>query len=414
MTFFILLVFFTGPQIYIILPYTIRVGFFDLYWADLLTGGVFIFWLTRLLHTKSSFKGFQLKINKIYFMILLIGLISIFVGLIKERENLLYAYRFFFYFVWVPVLIQFLQKPQRAMKALICLIIMNLISVIIALCTHFADVGLQIGYLNNYLELNLFSLLVLLSFFLAKKPLIGKRIDVLIFIICMLALIFDQSRRMYIAFFLGGIMLFVNYFRIYKGKMKISSALKIVLLVVIIIGFFGLWDKIMERVKTALVTPSQLQTGEIEPSAFFRMYALIGSLELIKEHPFIGVGAGNPIEIQNWLAKGLSLGYIGTLSPHNFYISASLYYGIPIVLWIYYIIYRLIKRSFRELRRAPPYLKKQGITALGMIVGLISFMVAMFFEGFEVRTIVDSWLFLGLMLGFVNLHSKIILTKQHT
>lgn len=414
MTLLILLVFFNIPQVHEFLPGSFRIGGFDVTWYDLLTGSAFLFWISQLMFAKNPCKGFLLKINKIYLMFLLVGLIPILIGLIKGRSNLLYAYRFFFYFVWVPVLVQLLQNPKRAMKALNALIIINSASVIIALFIHVKNMGLNIFYLTNYRELNLIVSLILLSFFLAKDRLFGKKMDILLFILCILAFVFDQSRKIHIAFLLGSIILFVNYKKIYKRKTIINKKVfEIILIIMVMIGFFGLGDKLLERFKTLEITPSQIQTGDVELSAFFRIYALIGGIKLIKEHPIIGIGAGDAIEMQNWLAEGRRMGIIGSLSPHNFYISAMLYYGIPIVLWVYYIIVGLIRWALHEIRNVlSSSITKQKIIALGISAGFIGFMVAMFFEGFEVQTIVDTWLFMGLLLGFANSNKKSVIQEN--
>jgi hypothetical protein len=412
MTFFILLVFFSVPQVYDFIPGSFRMGGFDITWYDLFTGGVFLLWISQLMFTKNPCKGFLLKINKIYFMFLLVGLIPIFIGFINGRSNLLYAYRFFFYFVWVPVIIQLLQKPKRATKALNYLIIINLASVVAALYIHFKEVGFEIFYLTNYYELNLIVSLVLLSSFLAREPLLGKKMDVFIFILCILAFIFDQSRKMQIAFLLGSIILYFNYKKIHKTKVIINKQVLAVILVIIVgVGFMGLWSNVIERLETSFVTPSQIQTGKVEMSAFIRIYSYIGGLNLIKEHPLFGMGAGSPIEIQEWIASGFGINT--SLSPHNFYISAMLYYGIPIVLWVYYVIVGLIRWALHEIRNVlASSITKQKIISLGMTAGFIGFMVAMFFEGFEIQTIVDTWLFMGLLLGFANSNKKSVIQEN--
>jgi len=412
MTLFILLVLFNTQQVAVLMPEYFVVGGFGVTWFDLVTVCAFIYWITQSSFTNKPSWDLKKKINKTYFMFLLVGLIPVFIGFINGKSNLLYAYRFFFYFVWVPVLIQLLQKPRRATKVLTYLIIINSVSIVVALFTHLREVGFTIFYLTNYRELNLIVSLVLLSFLMAKDHLLGKKMDVLIFILCILALLFDQSRKIQIAFLLGSIILYFNYKKIQKRKVIINKqVLAVILLIIVGLGFMGLWSTVIERLGTVIVTPSQIQSGTIEPSAFFRLYALIGGIELVKEHPFTGMGAGDAMEIEQYMlgASGISR----NLSPHNFYLSEMLYYGIPIVLLIYLIIFRFIRQSLHEIRKVPsPLVSKQKITALGITAGYIGFMVAMFFEGYAVQSIVNTWLFFGLMLGFINLCSKIMTEKK--
>lgn len=391
-----------------LIPTSIHIFGVDMTPFDVLTAMVFMHWVGPYIFAKPHPRYIQVNFNKLYFKFLLVGLIPILVGLTMGKGNPLYAYRFFFYFVWVPVLFDYFQDRKKALKALKVLVAANFLSVLLALITRIVTLGFTLGYVQVHYELNLFITLLMFSMVISKEKLFNKEgLDLLILITSIVAIIIDHSRKMYLALLIGAIMLIIFQIRFFNNRHAKKTALAITVSVVLIVGSLGLWNKVLARFSTVFISPSQIQTFEgVDTSGAFRLYALLSGLQIVKENPVFGVGSGDAIEMSR--AIMLKYGHTISLSPHNFYLSMTLYYGIPIVLWVYYEIFRFIMWSFREtISSRSPFFRKHRAISLGMITGYSCFLFSMFFEGFGVDTIFDKWILLGLMLGFTYMHTHI-------
>lgn len=412
---FSILVFSLTPQSVKILPYVIRIGNFDVHTIDLLTGAVFIPWVLRILVKHGRQKITMLKADKMYIAFLIVGLIPVLVGAVKGKSNLFFVYRFFFYFIWVPVLIRFLRNPNQANRVVHVLVVVNLCSVAVALFNHFKELGLRIFYLDMHHELNLFVCIVLLSLVLARKPLFKSKVLTLIaFLICVFAISIDGSRKIFLGMSIGTILLFAFIFwhhpRDKTFLLKVSVASIAAMFMLSAVCGDKAWNHARLRYQSIFVMPSTDVIEQTTDVAIgFRLYAIKCGLEVIKQHPIVGLGGGGQIELNEKINAGVSLFRYGFPSgyrnpnPHNCYISILVYCGIPIACWISFVIYRYIRFSFYSVVQNIRGGSRAPVLALGMILGFIAFLTAMFFEGFAVKIIVDFWIFIGLALGFSNL-----------
>jgi len=405
----ILLLLFTIPQVLWAVPEEVRLGPFGFHVFDIFTGLAIIWWLHSYFIAKKSFTSIQFKLNNIYFIFLWIGLIPIIVGAFRGKDDLLGAYRFFFYFIWLPVLVRFVQKHPRPTRIVYYLIIVNLLSCLIALYKHFTTIGFHLSYLEIHNELNLFIVLLLLALCLSKESLFGKnKINYIIFFVFLVTLLIDHSRKCYLAFVIGGMLLFLNNFKDRTRKERrvaLFAAFVVAISVLVLFKQFGLSDDFKKRVKTIGVIPGITAIESVDQSIGFRLAALQVGLRVVGMHPFTGTGTGRSELLAEEIEKEkirYGLIYHG-YSPHNFYLSMLVSFGIPIVVFVCCVIFYLVKLSWNNIKKLP---RENRAIAQGMFFGFIGFIIIMFFEGFEIFTILDLWLFLGLLLGFANLNQQ--------
>jgi putative inorganic carbon (HCO3(-)) transporter len=123
-------------------------------------------------------------------------------------------------------------------------------------------------------------------------------------------------------------------------------------------------------------------------------------LEMIKEHPLLGVGPGNyRIEVPKDISSR------PTLPPHNMFLLVAGEMGIPgllIYLWILWIIFKEIVVLFNMTTD----LEVRSI-ALGLLAGLIWFIVQSFFSHFlpDIKYGMLFWLMVGVSFSLKSIHS---------
>ena len=372
------------------------------YYYDLITCGVFLLWITRIMRKDRIVTQFQLKIEKVYCSLLIIGIIPVIVGYINENSHLLYAYRFFFYFVWVPAIMQLFQNQERSIRLLKIIIGINFASILFALINHFNVNGLTLSYLDMAYTITLILCIVILSTILHGNYLFrSKIITYSIFYIYALAILINHSRRIYIAILIGITLLLLQILGS-KGE-KHGALLKMVVvfsIILISLTYTGIYYDIAERFSTmSNVTGAESMDKSIE----FRRYAMFVGIEKVMEHPYLGVGTGYDEGLTTLLMKaGTQYGYEGG-SPHNFFISSMHYYGIPIMLFVLYFIlkFMLIAWKYSIVKKTQKYDKVQSIS-IGMIIGFIANFCILFLTGYGAETTLSIWLFLGMIMGFAN------------
>ena len=409
-TFYILLILALSPLISRLIPY-IRLGGFDVSEYDIISGGVFVYYIYLLLYTKKRFEGIQQKANKFFFLIMVIGLIPVLIEIARGSTDILHLYRFFLYFVWVPVLIMLVQEHHEPIRIVNYMVVINLSLMTIALIKHFTNFGFRLMYLEICQEINLFVLLMLFPFCIFQKSLLGgTRTTFIIFLVCLAGLLIDHSRKMYLGFFVGCILCYFIFKGIsLKRKTKlICASLIIVLLVLGFCHYFGLLESIIYRTKSIFVLPSMSKIYSVDQSIRTRLYAWEEAKRIIFEHPLVGSGNAVAIDISNMLEAGrehYSLTYRGG-SMHSFHISVLATYGVVITGIIYCIVISLLKNAWENIKSVSVNSGKYQFVAVGMFAGFLGHVIAMFFEGFEVGSIVTTWFLFGLFLGFANLVSK--------
>lgn len=418
-TILILLLLFTIPQILWKVPDEIRLGQFDVHLFDVFTVLAFVWWLRYFITVKNSVKSIHFKLNNIYILLLLVGIIPVIVGAFHGKDNILGAYRLFFYFVWVPTLVRYIQQHRHPFRVVYYLVIVNLLSTILALVKHFTTIGFEIGYIEIHNELNLFILLTLFSIFFSKQCLFSKnKIMFVSFILFLFALFFDLSRKMYLAFILGSILLCISNIKARYNKQTgrfIVAGVAIALLIFGIFNHFGWSSHFKSRFKTIFVVPGVTSIESVDESIGFRLATLKVGLEIIRKYPFLGTGSGESLALFEKIREQkriYGIHYHG-YSPHNFYLSMAVSFGIPITAFICSIVIYLLKLSWSNMKKNNK--DKLHAAAKGMLIGFIGFAIAMFFEGLEIFTTLDVWLFLGLALGFANLNQgKQLCVKKPT
>ncbi len=199
-----------------------------------------------------------------------------------------------------------------------------------------------------------------------------------------------------------------------KRKFKVLSASLIILLSTLGFCYYsGLLEDIVSRSKTIFVVPTFDKVGVVDSSIGTRLYAWENATKIIIKHPLLGLGSAVRNKIANQLETGgayYGLKYTGG-SMHGFHLTVLAYYGIPVTILIYCVIITLLKSSWSKMKKTIIGSRKHHTIALGMFLGFICFMIAMFFEGFEVRTMLWTWILLGLTVAFANLDRKAPLDK---
>jgi O-antigen ligase len=382
-------------------------GGFDVNILDLIAAMAFIYYMSQLLLARGHVNETQERINKRYLAFLVVGLIPVLAEVIRGKSDILYPYRFFFYFILVPMLVKLVQEHPRPIRIIHYMITINSASIIVALVKSVALEGFQLQYLNIPAEINMFVLLIMLAFCLKRKPLLGNNITtVVIFLFCLLCLLIDHSRKMYVGFAIGSFLLYLAFKDLPTKRNFLFSSLITTSLLLGFFYYFGVLEAFVERSKTIFVLPIEDNVSEVDLSVGHRLHAWTICRKVISEYPLLGIGTGEKSNDILDKIGGDPYGFHAH-SPHNFYLQGLVLYGIPLMVLIYCVIIDFLRLSWKNIRRLPKNVNGTLI-AIGAFCGFISFSTAMFFEGFEIRTMFLIWLFFGLTIGFANPVQKVL------
>ena len=219
-----------------------------------------------------------------------------------------------------------------------------------------------------------------------------------------LALILTWTRSVYVAFAAG--VLFSSYY----GLLKVVNFRKIVLLLFMIIGlvgavFPGAMNKIFYRASTTI--EEQIGDSKVEHS---RLEIWRHALELLKRHPFIGIGltetdyrlsARHEIGGGYVYKKGARRSVSGFGDqPHNSYISLALWVSPFSVIIFLMMNYRVLKLG-RNVIKNPDAQAYYKLFSFSAGVAIFCYLVVIFFDTQLLVRTVNSlyWLLFGLLIS---------------
>lgn len=377
------------------------------YFYDVLTCVAFAFFFLRLAFSNHRITNLQLMVNKTYFYLIILGLIPVAIGIWNDNSHIFYAYRFFIYFVWVPFIMQLFTTKRVSLLIVRSIVVINFVSVAVALARHLQALGFAVYYMPFNYGINLFVCLILLLLSLHGIYLFKhKIIFYIIAIVCLLALVLDGSRRIYLGFIFGNVFIFLSLLRSRSGiKMKSQK-------IAIFAIYFAVFFVLVHQQALSYVTDRLTSLALLRPtysgfrrdfSLDFRHEALLIGIQKIMEHPFVGIGTGYDADLAGMLrVVGGKFGYEGG-SPHNFFINSARYYGIPILLLVVYFIFHLLIKAWNFAKRqADSTYAELRLVSFGMIIAFISFFTILGYTGYGGETTLCIWFFLGMALGATN------------
>ncbi len=224
-------------------------------------------------------------------------------------------------------------------------------------------VGGTLGHPNRLaMFLELLLPLCFAAFLVDKRPR-WRMAAIVIFAVGLAAMIMTGSRGGWIAT-LGGMGL-LFYFLIKRDHMKLVSVLKLVFLLffILVIVFTIFSGQIIERI-----------TGEDHGSALSRIPMFQIAIEIIKDHPFGGLGINNYQEIMREY-NNTYLGRLFSTIPrpvHNMYLlitGETGFLGFAMFLWM---LVALIRILLQITRSADPYYSIISIALLSGLAGYLA------------------------------------------
>jgi O-antigen ligase len=223
-------------------------------------------------------------------------------------------------------------------------------------------VGGTLGHPNRLaMFLELLLPLCFAAFLVDKRPK-WRMAAIIIFTVGMAAMIMTGSRGGWIAALGGMALLF--YFLIKRDHMKLTSVLKLAFLLffILVIVFSIFSGQIIERI-----------TGEDHGSALSRIPMFQIAIEIIKDHPFGGLGINNYQEIMREY-NNTYLGRLFSTIPrpvHNMYLlitGETGFLGFAMFLWMLVALMRML---IQTTRAADSFYSIISIALLGGLIGYL-------------------------------------------
>jgi len=376
------------------------------YYYDIVAFMALSMWLLPILGGRRPQNSIQVKTIKTYLYLLIMGLLSVVVGVLNGNDHLFWAYRLFAYFIWVPFIIEVFSKKRRAVSFVRVFVVLTAISVAIALSDHVRTYGFELHYLNTSYAFTLTCAFILVlslmtGAHLFKSPLVSY----LLYSMFMLALIIDPSRRMYIAVLFGhGLVALYSLKGVTSARrllLKFIAALTFVLATAIYLGVF--FDAGARLSSIHSLMDRAVLSGSLsrDRSLGYRSIAVSIGVEKIMEHPVLGIGTGYDEELMGVLRDvGKDYKYEGG-SPHNFWITSMRHFGVPVVILFVVLIAGLVKKVVRTSLGLWTANTALEVIAVGAMVSFISQALILAFTGYGSETTLGIWITLGCSLGAV-------------
>lgn len=168
----------------------------------------------------------------------------------------------------------------------------------------------------------------------------------------------------------------------------------------VLLGVVVLWDRLAQ---TRRATGGLAQMREIN----MRLALVDQSLEMAREHPFVGVGFGHFAEAQQAMQRepgSAAATTIGAMSQHNMLLSAMVETGVAGLSLTAAVFWLLYRQSLKLYRRIPA--DRHGLLCREFVVlfwvALASFLIsAMFFDPlWDIASLGLFWSLAGLMAGY--------------
>lgn len=332
----------------------------------------------------------------------LFGLLTILGGAFRGDTNLFFYYRLYAFSLLAISLPVIVNTPKKLYNLVMSMIIVN---GIVGICILIKEVILgkiYFGYLSINAQFNLFSMSILLSLlFYERKDLLYKIAVYLFLPVGVILLIVDQSRKQYLGLVIILIAIILVNFRKLFSK-KCTAVISIITVLVLLLALAS-GSTIMSYFSRVYSRGTQLRWQE-ESGLLWRVHAMkFGITEVIKQYPILGFGTGENRELTTRMLKSRPVGAATHINPHNMYVTIMILGGMLGLSFFIYFQISIFKRAWTLCKIERGLLKAISI---GLFLGLFSYLVNMFFEGFTIFTMSETWFYAGLILSAYNIHTR--------
>jgi putative inorganic carbon (hco3(-)) transporter len=299
----------------------------------LLLAYTFMAWLLRVMVTKDRIKVWQMG----YIIVLVFWCLISLSWSFDLRDSLSRLSTFFQLIVFSIMAVNLLKTRSEIEKVMVVYSIASVLTAVVALILLSTGVLLRNraafieGQNPNGFSRSLGMALLFITYFLQSKKFKYKYILYPIGVLFLVVIVFAQSRGTYIA--LIAAMLILAYYS------TLNTKLRIVLIGVIAVSFaFYLFPDIL----LDNVIP-RTQSGFTETSMGGRDVIWIVGLEMIRNHPIIGVGFGNFTSIYGQYSMSLR-GWYAESDPHNVFVAFQAELGIVGTIIFAFFLFRIYRR----------------------------------------------------------------------
>jgi putative inorganic carbon (HCO3(-)) transporter len=220
---------------------------------------------------------------------------------------------------------------------------------------------------NTFSAQQMFAL-TMLAAFLFFAPIAGRRLWVWIGcgLMMSVAVLLAETRAVWIGIAIAG--LYLTWY--WKRVMILGTP------VLVAVAFFASPAVVQERF-TSLTHPKGVDSNS------FRLVTWRTGLEMIKAHPFLGIGPEGPkYHFDEWVPadtpRPLPTGWYGHL--HNIYLQYAAERGIPTMLVLMWLLGKMLYDFWRGLRQLPPGRSDQRFLLHGGIAVILATLAEGFFE----------------------------------
>lgn len=332
----------------------------------------FLLWIFILLNTTNSDPEHKLNLGPITIPAVLFSFVILLSAVISENNvvSLLKGIRLiFWYVIWIYILVVFLKTEKRIYNTLLLLVITIGVLSIISLVELLETVpisslvsatgrlagrfmGLSIG---EYLS---FAVLVVFTFWIFSRKFYIKVLYSIAVMAFFALLLFSQARMAFIATFIGFLFILMVLPRMTKYKLILFGTPVMILIAIAIVPEQSRFHSFIS-ISDLVISP---QSSDY--SSWTRALLWKRSLELIIQHPILGVGPGlGPTMINLAFHRGL------LLDSHNAYLSILLETGLPGLvsfLWIVITCWLVVFKISRDLLLTPE-LRQIAIAIFGVL-----------------------------------------------
>ena len=220
-----------------------------------------------------------------------------------------------------------------------------------------------------------------------KKLFFRYRVTILVvFLISLFCLIFSYSRGSWLGFLVG--ILFFGFVR--------SKKLFLCFMIILIAGAFFLPERVKHRMQ-------QIDSME-KVTTNHRIALWKESISIVEDWPILGTG----LNTYTVVGPHYKIHPQGGIYPHNSYLHMAAeigLVGIGAFVWFLWVIFRRGRRLLRSLCSLAMTGSNDYILILGLMAGLLSFLVNAFFDTtfYAMRLVSLFWIMCGILVAMCNI-----------
>lgn len=394
---------------------------YKLYPLDVVIILIILSLLVRHRFSKAWFK--HLKADKLFYISLAIffGILSInFIRTVAMGGDVAIGFSVIKNYIFYSVLFFLTLKLITSQKYLQRLIKTMLMAIIVVLAMFLGSLVSGQSFLTEYIPLSTYGerflggghsfflalgLLFLINFLVFKTNLgksWSKYVYWILFFASFFGIVLSLLRHLWLGLILGVIFLFIFYQKKHKAEfLKIAGiVITIVLVLTILLVWFNGWQRDAGLTSTNMLASVELRikslfTSQInDESALWREESWKGALRAFTNNPILGIGYGQNLYVELFDFET----EIEIRDLHNDYIGMMLQTGILGILAMFWFMIEIIKKFFKQNKKAVQQNKAFLLSAAsGIVLFLFS---ANFGTYFDINLlIIFFYILLGLMFN---------------